>query len=175
MWKSVSNHLRLDGYLHNGSDTLSRIRASGIHVGRFPFTSDPSLFSIIRMDSTRSSQNTATHSASTAAGQEQIPATTPSLPSLNMDDATICLVVTDELEEARSLVGESNGTSDCAMARRFAVDQLLSCRTINHIKEMTDADIARTVLLPPTAADTCTCCEDPLDATKAWQTPCEHW
>jgi hypothetical protein len=61
------------------------------------------------------------------------------------------------------------------MARRLAIDQLLSCRAINQIEEMTDADLARIALPSPSATDTCTACEDDLEATKAWQAPCEHW
>jgi hypothetical protein len=92
-----------------------------------------------------------------------------------MDDATLRLVVAMELEEARSLKDDSNGTSVCAMARRFAIDQLLSCRTLNRIEVMSSTELAHTALPPPTANDTCTCCEDPLEATKAWQTSCKHW
>lgn len=92
-----------------------------------------------------------------------------------MDDATLRLVVAVELEEARSLKDNSNGTSDCAMARRFAIDQLLSCRTINQIETLRDAELSRTTLPPPTAADACTCCEDQLEVTKSWQAPCNHW
>jgi len=93
----------------------------------------------------------------------------------NMDDATRRLVVAFELEEARSLKDDSNGTSDSAMARRIAIDQLLSCRTINQISETTDAELALAIAPSPSATDSCTCCEDPLGMTNAWQAPCRHW
>ncbi|KAM0707759.1 hypothetical protein Q7P35_004408 [Cladosporium inversicolor] len=92
-----------------------------------------------------------------------------------MDNATLSLIIAVELEEAQSLKDDSSGTSDCAMVRRFAIDQLLSCRTLNRIEEMTDAELTRIMLPPPTAADACTCCIDQLEATKAWQAPCKHW
>lgn len=127
------------------------------------------------MGSMHSSPTTATHSGSTAAQPRRAPARTPHHPISDMDDATLRLIVAVELEEARSLSDDSNGTSDCAMARRFTIDQLLSCRTLNRIEEMTDAELTRTALPPPTAADTCTSCEDQLKVTKSWQAPCKHW
>jgi hypothetical protein len=92
-----------------------------------------------------------------------------------MDDATLRLVVALELEEARSCKDDSHGTSDSAMARRLAIDQLLSCRAINQIEELTDVELARIALPSPSAADICTACEDDLEATKAWKAPCKHW
>jgi len=92
-----------------------------------------------------------------------------------MDDATLRLVVAIELAEAQSLKDDSNGTSDSAMARRFAIDQLLSCRALNQIEEMTDTQLARAILPPPLRTDTCTACGDSLEMDKAWQAPCKHW
>jgi hypothetical protein len=92
-----------------------------------------------------------------------------------MDDVALRLVVAFELEEARSLKDDSNGTSDSAMARRIAIDQLLSCRAINQIRETTTAELALAIAPLPSATDTCTCCEDPLELTNAWQAPCKHW
>ncbi|GAB7330514.1 hypothetical protein MBLNU13_g02112t1 [Cladosporium sp. NU13] len=92
-----------------------------------------------------------------------------------MDDATIRLVIAFELEEARSLKDDPNGTSDSAMARNIAVDQLLSFRAINQIKKTTDAELALVIAPTPSATDTWTCCEDQLKITKAWQAPCKHW
>lgn len=127
------------------------------------------------MGSTHSSPNTATHSSSTAATPGRTPARIPHRPIPNMDNAALRLIVAFELEEARALKDGSNGTSDCAMARRIAIDQLLSCRAINQIGEMTDAELALAMAPPPTASDTCTCCEDPLAMNNAWQAPCKHW
>jgi len=124
------------------------------------------LFTTTKMGSTHSFPNTA------------IPARTstiaPTRPFHDMDDATLRLVVAIELEEAQSFKDDSNGTSDSAMARRSAIDQLLSCRALNQIKEMTDTELARAILPPPLRTDTCTACEDPLEMNKAWQAPCKH-
>lgn len=158
-----------------GSPFVVRARRLPSTGGASSFTSSSSLLSLIRMGSSRPLPSIVAYSGSNAARPERASARARPRPILNMDDATLRLVVAVELEEARSVKDDSNGTSDCAMARRFALDQLLSCRTINHVEGMTDAHVARTALPPPTAADTCTCCEDPLEATKAWQTPCEHW
>lgn len=127
------------------------------------------------MGSTHSFPRTAAHSGATADRPERTPATTQPRAIHNMDDATLRLVVAVELEEIQSLKDDSHGTSDSAMARRFTIDQLLSCRTLHRIDEMSTTEVARAALPPPTTADTCTCCEDQLEATKAWQTPCEHW
>lgn len=127
------------------------------------------------MGSAHSFPNTATHSGSTTARPGQTPTRTPPHPVPSMDDATLRFVVAFELEEARSLKDESNGTSDSAMARRIAIDQLLSCRAINQIGETTDAELALAMAPLPSATDTCTCCEDPLAMNKAWQAPCKHW
>lgn len=61
------------------------------------------------------------------------------------------------------------------MARRIAIDQLLSCRAINQIRETTTAELALAIAPLPSATDTCTCCKDPLGLTNAWQAPCKHW
>lgn len=127
------------------------------------------------MGSTHSFPNTATQGGSKTDRRGPTSPRAPPRPTPNMDDATIRLVVALELEEARSLKDESNGTSDSAMARRIATDQLLSCRAINRIEEMTDGELVRAMAPTPSATDTCTCCEDRLEASRAWLTPCKHW
>lgn len=93
----------------------------------------------------------------------------------DMDSATTRLVVAAELAEAETLQDDSHGTSDCAMARRVHTDQLLSCRAINQIEEMTAAELARAAAPAPLDTDTCASCGDPLEANTAWQAPCAHW
>lgn len=127
------------------------------------------------MGSTHSFPNTATQGGSKTDRRGPTSPRAPPRPTPNMDDATIRLVVALELEEARSLKDGSNGTSDSAMARRIATDQLLSCRAINRIEEMTDDELVRAMAPTPSATDTCTCCEDRLEASRAWLTPCKHW
>lgn len=139
-----------------------------------PLSTHP-LLEFNKMGTTHSFPNAAPLSNSTAARAEQTPARTSHRPNTNIDDATIRLVVAFELEEARSLEDDLNGTSDCAMARRIAIDQLLSCRAINQIGETTNAEFALAMAPLPLATDTCTCCEDPLEMNTAWQAPCKHW
>ena len=127
------------------------------------------------MSSMQSDPNTAARFDSTGARSGQTPAIRRPRTIPDMNDATTRLVVALELEEAQSLKDSSNGTSDCAMARRIAIDQLLSCRAINEIEQMTNAEISRTTTTSPSTTDFCTVCEDPLERDKAWQTPCEHW
>jgi hypothetical protein len=158
-----------------GSPFVMRAHRLPSTGGAFAFTFNSSLLSLIRMGSSRPLPRTVAYSGSNAARPGRASARAPPRLILNMDNATLRLVVAIELEEARSVKDDSNGTSDCAMARRFAIDQLLSCRTLNRIEEMSPTELVRTALPPPTANDTCTCCEDPLKATNAWQTPCEHW
>lgn len=184
--RSYCNLLGLDGYLHNGSDTLFQTCAAGISVRRA--RSSPSysrqsisVHSLLFFPSNQKHgfvvvfPSTVAHGGWTVARPGRTPARTPPLIIPSMDDATLRLVIALELEEARSCKDNSNGTSDSAKAHRLAIDQLLSCRAINQIEELTDAELARTTLPSPTAADTCTCCEDNLEATKAWQAPCKHW
>lgn len=90
----------------------------------------------------------ATHSVPNADRQGRTPTKS------NMDDVALRLVVAFELEEARSLKDDSNGTSDGAMARRIAIDQLLSCRAINEIRETTTAELALAIAPLPSATDT---------------------
>lgn len=165
---------------------MFRTRASGIFVClarsspsfdrrdiSLTLPNHPSL-EINKMGTTHSFPNTASYSNSTAARPGRTPARVPHQPIPNMDDATIRLVIAFELEEARSLKDDPNGTSDSAMARNIAVDQLLSFRAINQIKKTTDAELALAIAPSPSATDTCTCCEDQLKTTKAWQAPCKH-
>jgi hypothetical protein len=65
-----------------------------------------------------------------------------------MDDATVRLVVAAELREVvHVLKDDSNGTSDCAMARRIAINHLLSCRAINDSRRTGSRRVSATVLI----------------------------
>ena len=139
------------------------------------YTPDSPLFQTNKMGSTHSSPDIAEHSGSNTARPGRTPAITQPRTVRVMDDATLRLIVAFELEEVRSLKDNSKGTSDSAMARRIAIDQLLSCRAINQIGYSTDAELAFAMARSPSATDTCTCCEDPLAMDKAWQAPCKHW
>jgi hypothetical protein len=127
------------------------------------------------MGATQSTANAAAYSRSTVSRSKQKAAAAPPHALFDMDDATVRLVVAAELQEVHALRDDSNGTSDCAMARRIAVDQLLSCRAINQIEEMTEAEMVRAASPPPSASDACTVCVETITADKAWRAPCQHW
>jgi hypothetical protein len=127
------------------------------------------------MGAMHSTTKIAAHGRPTVARSNQRAAASPPPALLDMDDATARLVVAVELEGTRCFQDDSNGTSDYAMARRIAIDQLLSCRALNQIEEMTDAELAHAMSPPPSATDTCTVCVESPTAGKAWRTPCQHW
>ena len=141
-----------------------------------PLLPSPLLLTSRAMGAMQSTASIATHRRSTVARPQRWKASAASPRALlDMDDVTARLIVAVELEETRSSQDDSNGTSDYAMARRIAIDQLLSCRALNQIEEITDAEVARATSPPPSASDTCTVCVESLTAGKAWRTPCQHW
>lgn len=94
-----------------------------------------------------------------------------------LDEATVGLVISLQLQDLDAIRGENFHTSDPTTATRMYADELLQYQAVRRL-EGEETNLAETIATAASGrAETVTCvsCEDRLQLEDGWQAPCSHY